>query len=256
MFRPAILVVVALFALVAAGFGVRQYAPHYLPDQFTTDAVLAERMAARIMEDPSAAAFYTKFEALFPIDHAEFVNQLVLLQRRGGTQQQAMVLGQSYMTSFIEDNQRHAAAADPAALIALGEALGEGMRALGREDPNLCALYLRNGNVPPQLLMNLSTETKQTFMGVTSALLDAMHSGKTNPAQYAAPSEAQWLAWLARYEALGGDQRVLEAFNTPAQMRSMPAAEVCRAADVMWSAVLSAEDDFAPRFVSYSMTAG
>lgn len=253
MFRPGTLIILALLALVGAGVGARQYAPQYLPDRFTTDEILAERMGERLREEPMAAAFAAKFEELFPADYEELMRQLVILWRRGGTQEQASVLGESYMTRFIEDNKHHTAAADPESLMALGRALSVGMSALRRESPTLCALYMQQGNVPPQMLETLSDETKQTFIDVTVAMLDAIAAGKRAPTQYAEPSEAQWVAWLARYDALGGDQNVLAAMNSPSAAAALSPSQTCEAADLTWTAVLSAEDDFAPRFISYSM---
>lgn len=253
MFKPATLIILALVALAGAAFGVRQYAPEYLPDRFTTDAVLHERMRERIADDPEAHAFFEKFEVLFPADYNQMMSQLVVMQRRGDSQRQVLVFGQAYMRSFMSDNMRHIATADADALRAMGASLAEGIQFLRRENPGACALYIRAGAAPPSELSRLSPEARAAFIRITNAALEGIASGKRNPIQYEQPTEAQWLAWLNRYMALGGNTTILEALDNDAQLRALDPSTICEASDLMWQAVLQAEDDFTPRFVSYSM---
>jgi hypothetical protein len=46
---------------------------------------------------------------------------------------------------------------------------------------------------------------------------------------------------------------MLDALGSDARLRTLPPDQVCAAAELMWTAVLSAEDDFGARFVSFSM---
>jgi hypothetical protein len=230
---------------------VRTYAPQYLPDEWTTDAILRDRLRARLTEDERADAFFTKFETLFPADYNELMTQLVALYRRDGTQDQARRLGETYMRSFIDDNLPHVATADAASLTELAAALANGTRTLQQEDAMLCAITFRDGRTFALPTEAVPEQTQTAFIRITNAMLDAIASGKRAPTQYAEPTEAQWLALLERYEALGGDQRTLEAFGNGVQL---PPEVLCGVAADLWTAVETAEDDFASRFVAYSMS--
>lgn len=251
--RPGIIIIVSLLALVGAAFGVRQYAPQILPDQFTTDAVLADRLRAQLAEDENGAAFFEAFERLFPADHQVLLQEYVDLYRRGGTQEQAMALSEGYMSRFIADNTRYASGADAETLVMLGGKIGEGISALRRENPVLCAQYMRQGAAPVLRPNMVSPEARGVFTRIGTAMLESIANGKTTAMTHAEPTEAQWLAWVARFEALGGQPDVLRAMGDPVQAGSLAPAEICEAADIMWVAVLQAEDDFASRFVSYSL---
>jgi hypothetical protein len=246
------LIVIVLGALiVGGGYGVRTYAPQYLPDDWTTDAVLRDRLRERAMEDERSAAFFAKFETLFPADHGEVMTQLVALHRRGGSREDAQRLGESYMTSFITDNRLHVAAADPAALRELAVSFAEGTRQLRQESAIICAQTFRDGRrfaVPPD---QLSPETQRAFIRITLAMLDAIASGKRAPQQYAEPTEAQWLAMMQRYAALGGSETALQTIGYNSSALSPD--ETCAVAEHLWTAVAQAEDDFTARFVSFSM---
>lgn len=244
------IIVLALIGLVAGGgWAVRTYAPQYLPDEWTTDEVLLVRLRAEIVEDPYASAFITKFEQLFPADNTELMTRLVALYRDGGSADQARTLTESYMRSFVEDNKRHVANAGASELTALLAALSETTRLLRTENPELCAQMFRSNAAPP--LEGLSNETKAALVGVTTAMLDSIASGMRAPTQHPPPSQAQAIAWMRRFEASGGDVRVIEAFGS-SDMYGLSSSAVCDAASLMWTSALSAEDDFAARFVSLS----
>lgn len=248
--RPATLILLSLAALAGAFFGVRQYAPQYLPDRFTTDAMLRERFRERIAaENVGAAAFFAKFETLFPADNEALMSELIALYRRGGTEQQARVLGESYMTSFVEDNKHYIARAEPAALTSLASTLREGARALRRENPAACMASLSGGPIP-----SASGAPSPALTSAAVAMLDTIASGRNQATRYEAPTEQQLISWLDRYASLGGDRAVLEAFeNTTLLSRFEPDA-LCEASELMWTAALQAEDDFVPRFVSMAMS--
>jgi hypothetical protein len=251
--RGFVIVLLLIGLIGGGGYAVREYAPQYLPDQWTSDAVLTQRLRERLDEDSRAEAFFTQFEALFPADYDELMLQLVRLYRRGGTQQQAFTLGERYMTSFIEDNQQHVAAAEPAQLVELGQAIAQGTTLLRQENEAVCGEAFRSQrgfNVP---VTGMSQETQDAFTRISLAMLNGIASGKRTPTEYAAPSEAQWLALVTRYEAVGGDRAALEASASDAQMRTLPAATVCGMVERLWAAAVQAEDDFVPRFVSHSM---
>lgn len=255
MFRPATLMLVALAALVGAAFGVRQYAPQYLPDQFTTDAVLRERFRGQIAEhDVVAASFFDRFETLFPADYDVFMDGLVALYRRGGSEQQGRVFGETYMTSFVQDNQRHIANAEPAVLTALAAALEQGARTMRQEDPMACAQAMRGAAFSTAVANDASERSKAALTNIAVVMLDAIASGRAHSTQYARPTEQQVQSWLQRYEALGGDQSVLEALSDEARLGAVDPHALCQAGEIMWTAALQAEDDFAPRFISLAMS--
>lgn len=252
-----LIIVLALIGLIGGGgYALREYAPQYLPDQWTTDTVLKERIREGIGTEAHADAFFTKFEQLFPADYNELMTQLVALYRRGGSETQALTLGKSYMRQFIEDNQSHVANAEPAVLTELGRSITQGITVLRQEDASMCGEAFRAGagfNLPVE---GMSPTAQDAFWNISLVMLDGIASGKRTPTEYAAPSEAQWVGLISRYEALGGDRRALEASASEAQMRMMPAAQVCTLVEHMWMAALQAEDDFVPRFVSHSMRQG
>lgn len=249
--RGLLSVLVLIGLIVGGAYGVRTYTPQYLPDEWTTDAVLHERMRERVMADERSRVFFAKFETLFPADANEIITQLIALQRRGGTPEEAQRLAETYMTTFITDNTIHVAAAEPAALRELASSFAEGTHRLRQESAVLCAETFRDGRrfaIPPD---QLRPETQQAFIRITVAMLDAIASGKRAPQQYDEPTETQWQAMIARYEALGGDQNALQAVgHNPA---TLSADQVCAVVEYLWAAVAQAEDDFTPRFVSYSM---
>jgi hypothetical protein len=248
--RPATLILLSLAALAGAFFGVRQYAPQYLPDRFTTDAMLRERFRERIAaENVGAAAFFAKFETLFPADNEALMSELIALYRRGGTEQQARVLGESYMTSFVEDNKHYIARAEPAALTSLASTLREGARALRRENPAACMASLSGGPIP-----SASGAPSPALTSAAVAMLDTIASGRNQATRYEAPTEQQLIAWLDRYASLGGDRAVLEAFENTALLSRFEPDALCEASELMWTAALQAEDDFVPRFVSMAMS--
>ena len=249
-----LLIVLALIALIGGGgYAVREYAPQYLPDEWTSDAVLTQRFRERMREDVRADAFFTKFEQLFPADYSELMAQVVALSRRDGTEQQALVLGESYMRRFIEDNQIHVAGAEPAVLTELGRAISHGTTLLREEDANVCGNAFREGRGFNVQTQGMSAATQDAFLQIGLAMLDGIASGKRAQTVYVQPSDAQWMALVSRYEALGGDATALQASASPAQMQVMPAATLCGMVERLWVAALQAEDDFVPRFVSFSM---
>jgi hypothetical protein len=252
--RGFLILIVLVGAIAGGGYGVREYAPQYLPDQWTTDAVLRERMRARVAEDDeNVAAFFEKFETLFPADYNELMGRSVELYRRGGSREEASALGGRYMRSFIADNQRHVSAAQPEALLELGRAIEAGTSQMRRENLAQCVQFLTDNAGASMDYSTLTPDTRQAFVRITNAMLDSIASGMRTPAQYAEPTQAQWEAWLARYPALGGDRAMLDALGSDARLRTLPPDQVCAAAELMWTAVLSAEDDFGARFVSFSM---
>jgi hypothetical protein len=233
---------------------VREYAPQYLPNEWTTDEVVRDRMRAQIaVDDPHIAAFFDKFETLFPADYEEVMTRSVAMYRRRAAQHEARQFGERYMQSFLNDNKTHLSAAEPASLVALGQAIGDGTAQLGHDSPTLCVEFLTAGGAPSFAPNQLSAESRGALVRITNAMLDSIASGRRAQVQYADPTEAQWAAWLERYANLGGDRSVLEALNSTAVLRTLPPDAVCNSAVVMWRAVLEAEDDFAARFVSYSM---
>lgn len=252
-----LIILLALVGLIGGGgYAVREYAPQYLPDQLTTDAVLMDRLRTQITEDGRAEPFFAKFETLFPADYNELMTQLVALYRRGGTEQQAMRLGESYMTSFIEDNQQHVAAAEPAVLTELGRAISNGTTLLREENVVVCGEAFRSSSSFNAPVEGMSTPTQDAFVAISVQMLEGIASGKRAPTQYVEPSQAQWLALVGRYQELGGDVAALEASANPVMMRRLPPDAVCGMVDLLWKAALQAEDDFLPRFVSHSMRQG
>jgi hypothetical protein len=249
-----LLIVLALVALIGGGgYAVREYAPQYLPDEWTTDAVLTQRLREDMRDDPRADAFFTKFEQLFPADYNELMSQVVALHRRNGTEQQGFTLGQTYLRSFIDDNQMHIAGAEPAVLTKLGRAISHGTTLLREEDAELCGNAFREGRGFSVETEGMSAATQDAFLQIALAMLDGIASGKRTQTVYVQPSDAQWAALVGRYEALGGDAVALQASASPVQMRMLPAATMCGMVERVWVAALQAEDDFFPRFVSYSM---
>lgn len=249
-----LVIVLALIALIGGGgYAVRTYAPQYLPDQWTSDEVLEQRFRERMREDVRADAFFTKFEQLFPADYNELMAQAVALYRRNGTEQQGFVLGQTYLRSFIEDNQAHIVGAEPAVLTALGQAISHSTTLLREEDADICGNAFREGRGFSVETEGMSAATQDAFLQVGLAMLDGIASGKRAQVIYVQPSDEQWIALVSRYEALGGDTAALQASASPSLMRAMPAAKVCEMVERMWVAALQAEDDFMPRFVSFSM---
>jgi hypothetical protein len=251
------LVVLTLIGLIAGGgYGVRTYAPQYLPNEWTTDEVLSQRLRTEIAEDGRADAFMTKFERLFPADYNEIMAQLVALYRRDGTKEQAATFTESYMTTFLADNKRHVPLAEPAALGELGASIAEATRVMREEDPQACGELVRSGRGFTMQLEDMSPAMQTAFIRVTNAMLDGIASGKTTPTQYAPPTEVQLRGLFSRYEAAGGNMQALQASARDPYMLSMSADEVCLMSERMWVAALQAEDDFLARFVSYSMRAG
>lgn len=244
-----LLIMLALIAAVAGGgYGLRTYAPQYLPNQWTTDDVLRERTRDQIAQDPRSAEFFAKFETLFPADYNEVMNQLIALQRRGGTNEEANRWGEAYMRSFMNTNRAHVVAAEPAALRAVAEAFADGTRRLRQENVALCAQTFRDGRGFTTPEQGLSPETQAAFFHITDVMLDAIASGKRAPQQYQEPTEAQWNAMFARYQALGGDPRSLGV-----NPNALPPDRVCALAEHLWTAVAQGDDDFTARFVSYSL---
>lgn len=254
MFRPATLMLVALAALVGAAFGVRQYTPQYLPDQFTTDAVLRERLREIIAEDEVGDAFFDRFEVLFPADYEAIMSGIVALYRRGGSGEQARVYGESYMRRFLEDNKRYIAQAEPAVLTSLATVLAEGTRAMRESDSTACAQTLRGGGFNAGDARGASAASKAALTNMAVVTLEAIASGRRHAVQYAPPTQRQATAWLERYASLGGDEAVLEAMNDPVRLDALPPETLCHAGELMWTAALQAEDDFAPRFVSLAVS--
>ncbi|MCX7358864.1 MAG: hypothetical protein NT015_12090 [Alphaproteobacteria bacterium] len=247
------LIILALIGLIAGGaYSVRTYAPQYLPDEWTTDAVLRERMRDELRTDARADAFFTKFEALFPADYNELLNSIVTLRRRRGTEAQARQLGESYMRSFIEDNQRYVALAEGPALVDLTRAIAAGTHALRAENPTACGEMFRSGGGFNMNVDTMSEPTQDAFMGITLAMLDGIASGKRTPTVHPAPTQAQALAWVNRFEQLGGDTAVLEAIGSSDIYGASP-DKVCDTANYMWTSALQAEDDFVARFISLSV---
>ncbi len=248
--RGFIIVLALIGLVVGGGYAVRTYAPQYLPDEWTTDEVLMGRMRAEIMSDPHGAAFLTTFERQFPADNTELMTRLLALYRDGGSPEQAQRLTESYMSSFVEDNKRHIANASAADLTAVLSALSESTRLLGAENVALCARVFTSGGVSIPM-DGLSDETKTALVGVTTAMLNSIASGMRTPTQHPPPSEAQAIAWMRRFEANGGDVRMVQALGT-SDMYGLSPRDVCDSATIMWASALEAEDDFAARFVSFS----
>lgn len=249
------LIILALLGLViGGGYAVREYAPQYLPDQWTTDEVLTQRMRAGLQEDALADAFFTKFELLFPADYNEIMTQLVALHRRGGSKEEADRFGENYMRSFIQDNQRYIANAEPEVLVSLTRALLAGAQALRAENPTQCGEIYRSGGGMNLPVEGMSPPTRDAFLNITLAMLDGIASGKRARTNYEAPNQAQSLAFIGRYQALGGDMAALEA-SASSDIYGLSAETVCATVEHTWAAVLQAEDDFAPRFISLSIRA-
>lgn len=245
--------VLALVGLVAGGgYAVREYAPQYLPNQWTTDEVLTQRLRTELAKEERFEAFFVKFEQLFPADYNEIMTQLVALIRRNGTQEQARTFTSSYMTSFVEDNQRFVSMAEPAALIELGRTIHGAMQVLRAENPAMCGEAVRRGRGFAPQFETMSPATQTALINITNAMLDSIASGKRSPTQYEEPTQAQAIALFARYEALGGDMDALMLSARDPSMRSLPPEQVCLVSEQMWEAALQAEDDFVPRFVSHS----
>jgi hypothetical protein len=179
---------------------------------------------------------------------------LVALYRRGGGEEQARVYGESYMRSFLEDNKHYVGQAEPAVLTSLATALAEGTRAMRRADPMACAQTLRGGGFNAGDARGASNESKAALTNLAVATLEAIASGRRHATRYDPPTQQQARAWLERYSSLGGDQAVLEALDNPARLSAIPAETLCRAGELMWTAALQADDDFAPRFVSLAVS--
>lgn len=252
-----LLIVLALVGLIGGGgYAVREYAPQYLPDQWTTDAVLTQRLRAELGKDERVDAFFARLEQLFPADYSEMMAQLVVIYRRNGTAEQAATFTERYMSSFVADNQRHVQAAEPAVLIELARAIADAMAVLREEEPLACGEIVRRGPGFSPEFEDASPATKSALIRVTIAMLESIASGKRAPTQYAAPTQVQLQALFDRYEASGGDMRALELSARDPSMLSLSSEEVCMMSESMWRAALQAEDDFVPRFVSTTMGGG
>lgn len=246
-----------LLTLVIAGgviFSVRSCSSNN--PSFMSDAQVRERMQAEVARDPSAAAFFSKFETLFPEEHARFLDQMVALYRGGATQEQAFNAGQRTMTTFIEANVAHAASADPETLTALARTLSAGVNALASENPTLCAQLIRTGVASSHAALSLSPSSRDAMMQITNHTLDAIAAGRSAPTQYVDPTDADMNQLVGVYTAQGGDVASLAAFGDPAQLAALDTNAVCRTGQSLWNAVLLMPGDFIPRFVSYSMRNG
>ena len=253
--RGLIVVLVLLGLIGGGGYAVRTYAPQYLPNEWTSDEILTERLRVEIAKDQRADAFLAKFEQLFPADYNEIMTQLVALYRRRSTEQQVDAFVERYMTSFLQDNKRHVPLAEPAALTELGASIAHVTRVMREDDAQMCGAVLRQGYGSVPNLEQSSPAIQAAFIRVTNAMLDAIASGRRAPTQYAAPTDAQMRAMFNRFEAIGGDMEALQRSAGDTYMRSMPAETVCLMTEQMWTAALQAEDDSGPRFVSHAMRA-
>jgi hypothetical protein len=244
-------------AIVAIGllaaFNLQSCAGMVAQFQAGREAQARERLRTQLISNENIGPFFRQFETAFPEEFDAFLEGGRDLERRRAGQREVFEFAQTYMADFVATNQHYVVQAEPGELTALGASVGAMLSALRGEDTRACADYLRTGATSYRRSMSLSPSTRQIMTDGGNAMLSAIASGKRQQTHYSEPTEAEAAVWLCRFTALGGDPDVLAAFEDEARFRLIDPAEICRAGDLMWQAVLQMPGDFVPRFVSMSM---
>jgi BMFP domain-containing protein YqiC len=214
-----------------------------------SEAEQQEDARIQLLADPSTGPIFQRLEIYYPAETQAMLDQTLAIYRRGGSQEEAGAVVRATMMEIVNRNAVHASRAEPAALRASAQTTLDSLDVLQREDVEACQEMLLQENLSSETRRRQSRDVHRVLATVTVATLDAIHSGQTNPREYAPLLGQDYEAMFSKFEALGGDREVLRTLMGEAGGSLSPDV-ACRTGRLFWSAILSAPGDFPERYMS------
>lgn len=180
-----------------------------------------------VSRDPIWSAYYFNFRTEFPAVWAALVDQINTGVRRGDAMPEVFDASKSLMINFVESQSVYVSYAETGPLIAIIDAEEALLQTLAYTSVDACAQYSLTGAFDAETAAALTEEQQAAFARASSALIDAMVSGRRAPVAREPVDQSRWdLLWKELLNR-GIPDADIDALAAGAA-ESLPPDRVCR----------------------------
>lgn len=201
------------------------------PPSSAPEAETRQKLDALIAQSPDYGRFFDRLHAVFPADYDGILDQLARNATAAKKLPAPDVLLADTVSALRKVNGGFASKAPDDALARIFAIQLKEMQALGRRDTRLCVAFLFGANGPG--LLEFAASHRDLIADAALSGLEAMNSGRRNPVQRGAPTDADFQALDKALSSNGLSRAEIDALldgKTPEP--PIPDERMCQAGQV------------------------